>query len=558
MMYMEAFIIDMIERYWRVGLTGIIVGCISAFSFGSSFRVLEETTAIQQLLSFVPGLVFGIAVATIYFLYSEKSLVMKILGAVAISVQGLITYQIAYYITFSFVTLVVRSSSGALNNSDPTLGVAPFAAAIGGYVATLAFVFLLQVLTKKYSASLFKLSLYGGLLGGLLIDAIFLFPNNPQYHFSSVTFGSLIFFCGWQTIMLFIISRPLTNKTVVQPTVPILTPISYQPSAPSVTAISPNTSLPKILPFLVGVIALIPIGFYYYDEYFPGSLDQYPVPQSTGSHLPAFIDKGTYKVLTEINGGSRAYAKDKNNAYLVDISATEDPDAMYGAYAIAKIEGADVATFALVEDEKGQSYNAEYARDKNHVYYGTISISNADPASFVSFYTDYTNGGFSSLAKDAHHVYFGGALVTEADPGSFRILGETDDHGAYAVDKTHVFITVTVEVPDTYTYTSQIKMIPHADPVTFVWLDGNYTKDKNQVYYDVRDHTRVVAGADPGSFSVITGNHRCAAEETIDPREVDMYADAKDKNHCYIRGYSARFSPCEQLGGPESPNCNIK
>jgi hypothetical protein len=82
--------------------------------------------------------------------------------------------------------------------------------------------------------------------------------------------------------------------------------------------------------------------------------------------------------------------------------------------------GADDATFKVLN-------NAEYAKDKNNVYYQGRPIVGADADSFVLL-----KGG--PYAKDKNHVYLLYVVVVNADPTSFKQI-----EYPYARDKKDIY-----------------------------------------------------------------------------------------------------------------------
>jgi hypothetical protein len=172
---------------------GVIIGCISALPFVG--------------LTFTPGCMFGLAVATIYFINAEQNTALRLPVAGVITVMGLLCYEVAFWTT----ALTTEFAH------DFALIAAPAAAAIGGFIATWLFVTCLQIVTKKYATVRNKFSLYGGLLGALLIDPIAYVMNSAITSTSDVDpsvlfLSSCIFFLGWQTTMLVIISSPLLKR----------------------------------------------------------------------------------------------------------------------------------------------------------------------------------------------------------------------------------------------------------------------------------------------------------------------------------------------------------
>jgi hypothetical protein len=198
-----------------ITVAGIIIGCLSALSFqlgaipAAIFYDPPELTVpglIALFVRFGPGFVFGLAVAVIYFIKSEQGQVKRFARAVVITVAGVICYQTAFWPTFLFAFFL----------HDSAFIVAPAVAAIGGFVATYIFVDILQAVTdNKYPIARYKFSLYGGLLGAILIDSIASLMSGAIATNSDVNGLFLrvcIFFIGWQTPMLLIISEPLLKR----------------------------------------------------------------------------------------------------------------------------------------------------------------------------------------------------------------------------------------------------------------------------------------------------------------------------------------------------------
>jgi hypothetical protein len=288
------------------------------------------------------------------------------------------------------------------------------------------------------------------------------------------------------------------------------------------------------------------------------------IPESRD--LPAFVDQKTYTPLqSEYDRDVFAdyrYAKDMNNAYA--IMSTTDEFAQT-TYTFEKIPGADVTSFALVADDSNDPFSA-YAKDTNHVYWGAQVVKDADPLSFVPLISDGdTSCSMCSLGKDANHLYAGGVLVDGADPNSFKFVSDGNIE-RYAQDNNHAYLVLfhmysgdDDESTSSAAYVPTIIPLPGSDSSTFEVL-GSYAKDQKQVYYADENGFRIVTGADPSSFIEATSSvDICTAQDSVDPREVGNYFDAKDQSHCYFQGYSSRFDQCISNGiSPGSSDCPVQ
>lgn len=319
-----------------VALLGIVAGCVSAYSFSlASFQNIS--TSAPSLLSYVPGLAFGIAVAIVY-IFVEKRSTFRMLGAILIPLQGLIAYQIAHWITEVTTTHAVRGSYpvyGYYGNSDPTFMIAPLMATIGGFVATFLFVFLLHVVSGMLDrGKQMRLALYGALLGGVLIDGVLF--NNPytlpgESHLSflgenpTLLPGVFIFFVGWQTIMLVLIVKYLfaDAERVLHPK---FTPeLGHGATAPIVS----------ITPALATTLAVLSSS--------RSSATPVVAPTSvsqTFSHYAIFI----VILLIPLAIAAWIYLPE----YIEDQISYKNPGNMESNYSTEKIAGVDSATFAHV------------------------------------------------------------------------------------------------------------------------------------------------------------------------------------------------------------------
>lgn len=334
----------------------------------------------------------------------------------------------------------------------------------------------------------------------------------------------------------------------------------------------------------------------------PGSLDmfrtlyeQQHTKTTFGGSLPEFVDRDTFVLLNtsqqwinilNTEGASydagKIYAKDKNAAYVyVNMAADSDNHANYQ---LKKINGADPTTFAVVkvnpdysmalfpstvpdycndvsdgqtgrtiphdeckaqEDKRMIEFYASstveegYAKDKDHVYWGTDIVQGADLASFGSL---YTYGGccsssvWNSLARDSAHLFFKGKIIEGVHIASFHIVHETDkyeiNNSDYAKDDARVYF---------WSGTLPLKIVSNADPVTFKLLPGGYAtdysdtfttfyaEDKSNIYFN----GEIVNGADKPTFIVFYEQQPLAKTCNL-PQGCSR--DAKDKNHSYYKG----------------------
>jgi len=181
---------------WLVGLAGVVIGCISAVAaaFFSTYGLI-----------FAPGFLFGLMVGFVYFVNSEQEQV-NMVRAGAVVVAGVICYQIAFWPTF-WVTAPYFVGNMAFI-------IVPFVTVVGGFFATLSFIGCLHILTNEYRSIVLKFSIYGGLTGAILINSVtYVLINYAALPNRALIFmGYSIFFIGWQTIMLLLITDPLLRK----------------------------------------------------------------------------------------------------------------------------------------------------------------------------------------------------------------------------------------------------------------------------------------------------------------------------------------------------------
>lgn len=144
-----------------------------------------------------------------------------------------------------------------------------------------------------------------------------------------------------------------------------------------------------------------------------------------------------------------------------------------------EITGADPATFVHMA--------GNYSRDKDNVFY-VVSLNrdfqikvllNADPNTFA------TVG--SNNAKDEDSVYYRADEIIGADPSTFTVVWD-DITGNYSKDKNSV-----------YYFTSTLSADPNTFEIMGGGTPGSYAKDIEGVYY----FGKKIAGADPSTFRII-------------------------------------------------------
>lgn len=203
------------------------------------------------------------------------------------------------------------------------------------------------------------------------------------------------------------------------------------------------------------------------------------------SHSFQDLDVSSFQFVEDNN----LVLKDKNHAYAV-------PPGDFGEY------GPNNLIIPFVP-ENLQFLNKYYGKDDKVAYYKGKPIVGSDSKSFIALDDVY--------GKDAQTAYYRGIPITGSDAQTFIL------DGIFAIDRNKV-------------YTEGIQVIG-VDPATFKVLDdGDYTKDKNGVYYRVTgvyDKNRmlthfspgVIAGADPSSFTTLI-NERSGGGYTKDKNSV--------------------------------------
>ena len=216
--------------------------------------------------------------------------------------------------------------------------------------------------------------------------------------------------------------------------------------------------------------------------------------------LPDVVDVTTFERI-----GKTRYYRDKNNVYSLRV-----------------IEGADPQTFEVIS-----KFNETYARDRQSVFYNGVKVEDCDVDSHKIIDKFHH--------KDKTHVFFARNILSD-DPENFEILSRAysrDSRNAFwrakkISDDAKNFVAFPSEKAGAYAKDSGKafwgwKEIENADASSFVGLNHNYAKDKNNVYFAVNtvNMPRILKDADAATFELVKGKKGI---------------DARDKNNSYNFG----------------------
>ena len=251
-------------------------------------------------------------------------------------------------------------------------------------------------------------------------------------------------------------------------------------------------------------------GYYFADggglDFFSDASGVYVIEPSDPNQTPHLIQEADVVSFRHLGG---LYFKDDNNSYYIN-------DTYYMGNDILDV---DVTTFDYI--------GRRYARDKDKVLFDGEILEFADTTTF-----EYLGGAY---AKDNENVYYGGGIVDSLDKESVEFLGESKVHlaGDYLMDKNGVYRSAG---------SSRVSVLP-VDLETFVYLDDDYYKDKENVFYfDER-----IEEADSGTFERIGDIYAKDNSKVYYGKEIVGGADtetfewlgypyAKDKKNVYRFG----------------------
>lgn len=152
-----------------------------------------------------------------------------------------------------------------------------------------------------------------------------------------------------------------------------------------------------------------------------------------------------------------------------------------------EIEGVDLATF---EFPLPKGTDADYAKDKQHVYWRGNQIPGVDPKTFEILDSGYV--------RDASNVYRNGILICD-DAAHFEMVSGNFVKNSHTVYRLYPATTPISDDPahfreisaqDGYSFCADLAQvyvngnaIPGVDPATFRVLQGGYTRDAEQSFY---------------------------------------------------------------------------
>ncbi|MCH2188329.1 DKNYY domain-containing protein [Candidatus Gracilibacteria bacterium] len=233
-------------------------------------------------------------------------------------------------------------------------------------------------------------------------------------------------------------------------------------------------------------------------------------------------DPSTFTLLHEPFKSHPAIAKDKNSFY-VGAKATQSFDSesmevLVGDYYRDKnnvyfrhnvIGGADPVTFEVLQDKGYDSYR--YAKDNIFVYKNGNVLGYIDAQSFELIHPYY-----SYYTKDKNNVFYHDEVLIGADPKSFVYLD-----GGYAYDANNLYLqgkqieniqSATLKdlgngyiAVDNKIYSHNGEWITVADMESYEVIDQNYTKDEHNVYLTpAYEDNIIIQEADPKTFQILT------------------------------------------------------
>ncbi len=188
-------------------------------------------------------------------------------------------------------------------------------------------------------------------------------------------------------------------------------------------------------------------------------------------HVLQGADPATFKVLIP-----KKFAKDKRLVF----------------YGTQPIEGADAATFTLLNDKANC-----YSKDKNRVYMLQYEIPEADPASFELLQFPYS--------RDAKQVFSGNEKVAVANLAAFDVLGGPGDFLSVDFyedgDLNRKLKIPRIECDGWAKCGNDVffgaTKLDGADAQSFEALDKLYAKDRTSVYFK----RKRIVGADAATFT---------------------------------------------------------
>jgi len=244
---------------------------------------------------------------------------------------------------------------------------------------------------------------------------------------------------------------------------------------------------------------------------------------------------------------SPSFARDANNLY---VGVTQIPFSNFSAlkfvgtkYAndgskVYGVEGADAATFELINPEISQNYS----QDKSHVFYKGRYLSGADRDTFTLLGDD--------TALDNDQIFLGSSreyLYVDGNVSSLR--GVEALGGKYFKDENDVlyYLYLSTGVSNQVGF----NVISGIDAASFEYISGDYAKDKDSYYY-FRD---IVAPISDGELIVRGGDFITIGDKMYRGRRA--IADVDMSSLVFLPEYNFAYDANRMYGQPVGFNSGI-
>ncbi len=250
------------------------------------------------------------------------------------------------------------------------------------------------------------------------------------------------------------------------------------------------------------------------------------------------VDYNTFKVLDPL------YTKDKNHVYYIrKILENVDPETFETLdYPYAKdknnVYTHDWKILDKAEPNTFEILSSRYSKDKNRVYYSsyikTMNIEWADSETFqvLDYKWAITDKEEKFFAKDKENIYY---MRYQADKHDVHYQNIKLETWWYYIERwvdleSFIALNEDFSKDKNNVYYRWFNLIKEADIDTFETFKwGYYAKDKKNVYYNNNNRNlEIISNADASTFKFI-----------------DFYT-AKDSNNCYVFWKIKDMSRCEE------------
>ena len=239
-------------------------------------------------------------------------------------------------------------------------------------------------------------------------------------------------------------------------------------------------------------------------------------------------------------------AKISNQYYIKDGKVVYVIEGNFFAIGEVEIEGADLATFEVIDNA--------YAKDVNHVYYNGEKVLKGQPNSVSLIPSALNPSGLDTrYLISGNKVFSYGTEIKGADPTSFSLIA-----GAYAMDEHYIYYTYDVKIPREVTpkIMDNDQYLKHGEQVLyqgkviseqashFEVIDEQYSKDLNYVY----SYADIIKDMEPEDFKVLSPYFRKDKNQVYyfnktikksDPASFKILNNiiSKDHQHLYYEQY---------------------